>query len=273
VNFHTAFNLILALAFLPFTGIIAKIVTKAFPDKTDAEDPGQPRYLNVKEMDTPAIALASAARETLRMADALQGMMEDTIKAFRTNSESFVNTIRDKDDVIDRLYDAIKRYMARLTQEYMDKKDAQRYVQILTFATNLEHAGDVIDKNLMPLALKKIRHHGSFSTEGFREIEEIHNQVLDSIKLAQDVFVTGNLDLARRMLEEKEEIRKKETDASVSHIDRLRDGVPETIATTSLHLDIIRDLRRINSYMCTAAYALLEEKGQLNATRLKANAP
>ncbi|HEY8191797.1 MAG TPA: Na/Pi cotransporter family protein [Alphaproteobacteria bacterium] len=269
VNFHTAFNLTIALAFLPFTGIIAKIVTKAFPDRTDAQDPGQPRYLNVKEMDTPAIALASAARETLRMADALQGMMEDTIKAFKTNSESFINGIREKDDAIDRLYDAIKRYMARLTQEYMDKGDAQRYVQILTFATNLEHAGDVIDKNLMPLALKKIRNQGSFSTEGFREIEAIHNQVLGSIRLAQDVFVTGNIDLARRMLQEKEDIRKKEIETSISHIDRLREGVPETIATTSLHLDIIRDLRRINSYMCTVAYSLLEEKGQLNSTRLK----
>ena len=269
VNFHTAFNIILALTFVPFTGIVANLCTRCFPDKMDAEDPGRPKYLNEKEMDTPAIALASAARETLRMADALQDMMQDTIKAFKTNSENLVNNIRDKDDIIDKLYDAIKHYMARLTQEYMDKNDAQRYVQILTFATNLEHAGDVIDKNLMPLALKKIRNQGSFSQEGFREIEAIHNQVLDSIRLAQDVFVTGNIDLARRLVQEKEELRRKEIEASARHIERLREGIPETIATTSLHLDIIRDLRRINSYICTVAYPILEEKGQLRATRLR----
>lgn len=269
VNFHTAFNLILALTFVPFTRRIADLCAKCFPEKLAVDDPGRVKYLNEKEIGTPAIALASAARETLRMADTLQDMMQDTIKAFKGGSESFVNSIRDKDDIIDRLYEQIKRYMARLTQEYMDKGDAQRYVQILTFATNLEHAGDVIDKNLMPLALKKIRHHGSFSQEGFREIEEIHNEVLDSIRLAQDVFVTGNIDLARRMVQEKEDIRKKEIEASVSHIERLRERIPETIATTSLHLDIIRDLRRINSYMCTVAYPLLEEKGELRASRLK----
>lgn len=272
VNFHTAFNLILALTFVPFTSTIADLCAKCFPEKIGADDPGRPKYLNEKEIDTPAIALASAARETLRMADVLQEMMQDTIKAFTSTSESFVNSIRDKDDTLDRLYEAIKRYMARLTQEYMDKGDAQRYVQILTFATNLEHAGDVIDKNLMPLALKKIRNQGSFSQKGFQEIEGIHNQVLASIRLAQDIFMSGNIDLARRLVQEKEEIRRKEIEASAAHIDRLREGIPETIATTSLHLDIIRDLRRINSYMCTVAYPLLEEKGELRSTRLRAPA-
>jgi len=273
VNFHTAFNLILALTFVPFTPAIARMCTKLFPDRPETDDPSRPKYLNEKEMNTPAIALASASRETLRMADALQDMMQDTIKAFKTNNEILINDIRDKDDIIDKLYDSIKSYLAQLSQEYMSKEDAARFVYILTFATNLEHAGDVIDKNLMPLALKKSRKHGSFSPEGLREIEEIHSKVLDSVRLAQDIFVSGNIDLARRLLQEKEALRRAEIEASSSHIDRLRGGVPETIATTSLHLDIIRDLRRINSYMCTVAYPILEEQGQLRTTRLRPDTP
>lgn len=273
VNFHMAFNIMLALVFLPLVGIVAKVCQKLFPDRIDSGDPGMPRYLNEKEMDTPAIALSSASRETLRMAEHVQDMLEDTIKAFRTNDEAIVNRIRSKDDIVDRLYNALKHYMARLTQEYMDKEDANRYVQILTFATNLEHAGDIIDKNLMPLALKKIRNQGSFSTQGFREIENIHNLVLDSVKLAQNVFISNDLDLARKMVSEKEVIRQAEITASVSHIERLRERIPETIATSSLHLDIIRDYRRINSYMCTVAYPLLEDNGQLRSSRLKPKDP
>lgn len=269
VNFHTAFNVALALVFLPLTGIVAKICKRIVPDRLNPDDPGAPRYLNEKEIDTPAIALSSASRETLRMADRVQEMLEDTLKAFRTNDEAVVNRIRKKDDIIDSLYSALKNYMVRLTQEYMDKNDASRYVQILTFATNLEHAGDIIDKNLMPLALKKIRSHGSFSQQGFREIEAIHNLVLDSVRLAQNVFISNDLTLARRMIEDKETIRQAEIKASVSHIDRLRERIPETMATSSLHLDIIRDYRRINSYMCTVAYPLLEQDGQIRATRLR----
>jgi phosphate:Na+ symporter len=269
VNFHLLLNALLMVLFLPLSGLLATAMQKIMPDKVDAGDPGVPRYLNEKEMDTPAIALSSAARETLRMAEHVQDMLEDTIKAFRTNDEALVNRIRSKDDIVDRLYTALKNYMARLTQEYMDKDDANRYVQILTFATNIEHAGDIIDKNLMPLALKKIRNQGSFSTQGFREIENIHNLVLDSVKLAQNVFISSDLDLARKMISDKEVIRQAEITASVSHIERLRERIPETIATSSLHLDIIRDYRRINSYMCTVAYPLLEDTGQLRSSRLK----
>ncbi len=269
VNFHMAFNLVMALVFLPLVGVVAAITRKLFPDRVDSADPGVPRYLNDKEMDTPAIALSSAARETLRMAEFVQEMLEDTIKAFRTNDEAIVNRIRAKDNTVDKLYGALKLYMARLTQEYMDKSDADRYVQILTFATNLEHAGDIIDKNLMPLALKKIRNQGSFSQQGFKEIESFHNDVMESVKLAQTVFMTGDVALARKMVEGKEAIRQAEVEASVSHIERLRERVPETIATSSLHLDIIRDYRRINSYMCTVAFPLLEEKGQLRKSLLK----
>lgn len=269
VNFHMGFNILMALTFLPFTNKIGDIFTKYFPDRIDPDDPGRPKYLNEKDINTPAIALAAAERETLRMADMLQEMLEATISAFKTNDENIVHTIRDKDDVIDKLYEKIKHYMARLSREYMDKGDATRFIQILTFATNLEHAGDVIDKNLMPLALKKIRNQRSFSEEGFREIESIHRAVVDSVRMAQNVMVSGNVDLARQMVEGKESIRRAEIEASSSHIDRLREGRPETIATTSLHLDIIRDYRRINSYICTVAFPILEEKGQLRASRLK----
>lgn len=269
VNFHTGFNLVLALVFLPLTPLISKLCSKIIPDKLLAEDPGAPKYLNDKDLDTPSIALAAATRETLRMADLVQKMLEDTIQVFRTNNEKLLIKVRDEDDTIDQIYTALKNYMARLSQEFMDPKEAQRYVQILTFSTNLEHAGDVIDKNLMPLAQKKIRNQQNFSDEGFKEIEHIHKLVVESVQLAQSIFVSGDMEMARKLLQEKEAIRKAEIGGMATHIERLRGGVPETINTSSLHLDIIRDFRRINSYMCTVAYPLLEQSGQLRSTRLK----
>lgn len=268
VNFHTAFNIFLALCFLPLTGYVERLTRRIVPDRPDSDDPGRPKYLDERALDTPPVALASAARETLRMADLVQGMLEDTIRALGGTDEKVIEKIRERDDVVDKLYASIKRYMARVTQESLDPKEAQRYMQILTFATNLEHSGDVIDKNLMPMALKKIRNQKNFSERGFAEIENIHALVLDSVRLAQSIFISGDVDLARRLIEEKEKIRLAEIKGSTSHIERLREGVPESIATSSLHLDIIRDLRRVNTYMCPVAYSILEEKGQLRETRL-----
>lgn len=269
VDFHTAFNILLAIVFLPFTGVLNKLLKKVLPDRPLPDDPGRARYLNDKDLDTPSVALASAARETLRMGDIIQKMLEDTLRVFKTNDEKLLSKIREEDNTVDRLYGNIKNYMARLSQEFMDPKEATRYVQILTFSTNIEHVGDVIDKNLMPLAQKKIKSQHNFSDAGFKEIEHIHKLVLESVQLAQSLFISGDTDTARRLVEGKETIRKAEIAGMTTHIERLRGGVPETIATSSLHLDIIRDYRRINTYISTVAFPILEEIGEVHETRLR----
>ncbi len=262
VNFHTAFNVLLAIVFLPFTGVIAGLMKKIIPDNVEPDDLTKARYLDKKDLSTPTVALASATRETLRMADMVQDMLEDTIRVFKTNDKMLLEKVRAEDNIIDSIYGKIKTYMAQLSQEFMDPKEAQRYVQVLTFSTNLEHAGDVIDKNLMPLALKKIKRQIDFSKEGMKEIEHIHHLVMESVQLAQSIFVSDDKELAQKLLDDKQEIRDAEIQGMSTHIERLSEGLPETVDTSSLHVDIIRDYRRINSYMCTVAYPLLEEDEQ-----------
>ncbi len=269
VDFHTVFNIALALLFLPFTQILSVLMKKALPDKLTPDDPGRAKYLNKKDLDTPSVALADAARETLRMGDILQKMLEDTLVVLKTGDEKKLLAIKEEDNIVDKIYGHIKNYMASLSQEFMDKKEAQRYVQILTFSTNLEHVGDVIDKNLMPLAQKKIKHQINFSEAGFAEIEHIHQLVVQSLQHAQSLFISGDNQAARRLIEGKEIIRKAEMDGMATHIERLRGGLAATIASSSLHLDIIRDYRRINTYICTVAFPILEESGEIHKTRLR----
>ena len=269
IDFHTAFNLALALIFLPFTGILSKLLKKALPDRPVSDDPGRPKYLSDKDLDIPSVALASAARETLRMGDIIQQMLEDSFKVLKTNDEKLLARIKEEDNTVDRIYGAIKHYMAKLSQEFMDPKEAQRYVQILTFSTNIEHVGDVIDKNLMPLLQKKIKNQYNFSEAGFKELEHIHKLVLESVQLAQSLFISNDKDSARRLVEGKEIIRRAEIEGMTTHIDRLRDGNAATVSTSSLHLDIIRDYRRINTYICTVAFPILEESGEIHETRLR----
>lgn len=271
VNFHTVFNIALALVFLPLLSYVIKLCRKIIPDRVDPDAPGQPKYLDAKALDNPSIALSSAVRETLRMADVLEQMLGDTLTAFKNNDDSMVAIIKEKDDQIDKLYSAIKNYMARLTEEFMDSKEAQRYLQILTFATNIEHSGDIIENNLMSMALKKSRNQQHFSGEGLQEIEEIHEMAMENLRMAQSVFVSEDKELARKLIKKKDSIRQAEALASSAHIERLREGIPESCATSSLHMDIIRDIRRINTYICYVAYSLLESGEEKKTGPVKEN--
>jgi phosphate:Na+ symporter len=152
----------------------------------------------------------------------------------------------------------------------MNDEESRRYIEILTFTTNLEHIGDIVDKNLMELAAKKIRHNYTFSAEGIEDIRAFHGQIIESLQLAFNVFASRDLALARRLYFEKTTIRAAESQASDSHFARLREGRTESIETSSIHLDVIRDLKRIHSHITSVVYPILEAAGELTETRLAA---
>jgi len=269
VNFHTCFNIGMAIMFLPLITYVGRITEKVFPEKESDDQTTRPRYLDASALDTPAAALSCAARETLRISDTVERMLRNTLEVFRRNDYRLMNEIREQDDIVDTLYDAVKTYMAKLSGEELNESESRRYIQILTFSTNLEHIGDAIDVNLMELASKKIRSQSHFSEDGFQEIAELHQHIMENLQLSQNVFMSEDLNMARRLVQEKARVRDHEISASASHLERLREGVAETIATSSLHLDILRDFRRINSYLTAIAYPILENAGELHKSRLK----
>ncbi|MEC8663918.1 MAG: Na/Pi cotransporter family protein [Pseudomonadota bacterium] len=269
VDFHMVFNIVIAAIGLPLAKPMGALVSRLLVTEDDGEDPSKPRYLDHKELDSPSVALSAVMRESLRMADELQRMLEETVMALRENNLVLVGKIRKRDNTIDRLNSAVKHYMAKMTRESLDPEEAQDYMIILGYASNIESAGDTIDKSIMDMAEKKIRDKLKFSEKGWAEIQKIHDFVLASMKKSQSVFMSGDYLLARELLESKEKLRVMEQETTRAHLERIREGVPETIATSSLHLDIIRDYRRIHSYMAAVAYPILEEAGQLRSSRLR----
>jgi phosphate:Na+ symporter len=258
VHFHTGFNIALALVFMPIVQIVASLCKKIFPYIPNEDQSIKPQYLEEHALDSPAIALSGAARESLRIAELVEDMLEKIMAAFKQKNADLIAEIRDTEDDVDVLYKATKLYLARLSQEGLSESEAQRYMQILSFTTNLEHIGDVIDKSLLELAEKKIKHQYHFSDEGWKEIRSFHAQVLGNMKLAQAVFMSNDQQLAEQLIGSKSQIRQEANMTAEQHFKRLEDGNTKAMETSSLHLDVIRDYRRINSYATRVAYTILE---------------
>lgn len=272
-DFHTAFNLALALVFIFPLKPLATLLTRLLPEQVRPSDPSTPLYLDETALGTPSVALACAARETLHIGDIIEGMLRRTMTALMTDDRKMVAEICRMDDAVDRLDEAVKLYVTKLTRESLDQQDAHRAMEIISFSINLEHVGDIIDKNLMELAAKKTKRKVVFSKEGAAELESFHQQVVDNLKLAFSVFMSGDVKIARQLVTEKATLRAAEFAAAESHFARLREGRSESVESSSLHLDILRDLKRIHSHICSVAYAVLERAGELQASRLKEAEP
>lgn len=268
-DFHTAFNILLAVMFIGPLNLIAKQLTQWLPEQPKAADPGTPLYLDSSAASAPAVALVCAAREVLRMGDLIEAMLRQVMTALLTNDRKLVAEISRMDDAVDSLNNAVKLYVTRMTRDSLDDRDAYRAMEIISFSINLEHVGDIIDKNLMDLASKKIRRGITFSKEGETDLVEFHQQVVDSLRLAVGIFMSGDMQVARQLVAAKAQLRETEFAAAERYLGRLREGTPESIESYSLDLDILRDLKRVHSHLCSAAYPVLERAGALQRSRLK----
>jgi len=268
-DFHTAFNIVLALAFIvPLPGLAA-LLTRWLPEQKRAADPAIPVYLDSTVTGTPSVGLVCAAREVLRMGDLVETMLRQTMTALLSSDRKLVAEISRMDDAVDSLNEAVKLYVTRITRDSLDDRDGHRAMEIMSFAINLEHVGDIIDKNLMDVANKKIRRAITFSKDGEAELVAFHQQVVDSLRLAVGIFMSGDINVARQLIAAKAQLRTTEFAAAERNLMRMREGSPETIESISLDLDILRDLKRIHSHLCSAAYPVLERAGALQPSRLR----
>ena len=272
-EFHMAFNIVLALVFIALLDPLAWLLVKLFPAAKDAADPASPRYLDEAALETPSLALADAARETLRMGDLVEVMLRQVMTALLTNNRALVREVSRMDNVVDKLDEAIKLYVTRLTRGSLDEREANRATEIISFCINLEHVGDIIDKNLSELAAKKIKRKFQFSSEGAEELAAFHKRILESLRLALGVFMSGDLKEAHKLIAEKTQLRNAGLAAAERHLGRLREGRPETLETTSLHLDVLRDLKRIHSHICSVAYPVLDAHGEAAAAETAESDP
>jgi phosphate:Na+ symporter len=262
-EFHLLFNVALAAIFIGLLDAEAWLLVRILPEKKRPDDISVPRYLDDAALENPPLALANAARETLCMGDTVEAMLHDVMTALMNNDRALASDVSRLDNVVDRLNEAIKLYVTRLTRDSLDEREGRRAMEIVSFTINLEHIGDIIDKNLSELATKKIKRRYQFSPEGAAELTAFHKRVCESLQAAFGIFMTGDVDAARKLLREKSELRKAELDAADRHFDRLREGRPESLETTSLHLDVLADLKRIHSHICSVAYPVLVASGEL----------
>ncbi|MET4316383.1 Na+/phosphate symporter [Bradyrhizobium sp. RT5a] len=265
--FHIAFNVGTAVVFIGLLDTMSRLLTRLLPDRVQEADPARPRYLDETALESPSLALADAGRETLRMGDLVEIMLRKVMAAMMSGDRALVDQVSKMDNIVDGLDEAIKLYVTKLMRGSLDESEGRRAMEIISFAINLEHIGDIIDKSLSELATKKIKRRFQFSPEGAEELAAFHKRTMDSLRIAFGVFMSGDANEARKLLVEKTALRNTELAAVERHLDRLREGRPETIETTSLHLDVLRDLRRIHSHICSVAYPVLDAAGEPHRRR------
>jgi phosphate:Na+ symporter len=268
VVFHLAFNILVALSFLGFTGVVARWVDKLLPPTQDHAST-RPRHLDPSALATPSLAISCAAREALHQADIVETMLMGTLTVIKNNDLALAEDLRKLDDTVDALYSAIKYYLTKISRQALSEDESRRWTDIISFTINLEQIGDILERVLQDVEDKKIRSGRNFSQAGMAEICDLHARLVDNLRLSMSVFLNGTMRDAQKLLQEKARFSNLERAYAATHLERLADNTLQSIETSSLHLDLISELKRINSHICSIAYPILDSAGALSPTRLR----
>jgi phosphate:Na+ symporter len=267
--FHLGFNIATGLLALPFLDQFASILRRVLPDRRDEEDPGRPIYLDHAALETPMIAIGGAQREALRLADTLEAMLLGAREVIVRRERKMVSATRARDDVLDRLNTDIKRYLAQVDEDDLSDRDRERLHRILVFIMNMEQAGDVIDRQLLLHASKRLKEGIRADADSEEELVATLDRLIANTRTAASLFVTEDAQVARSLAEEKATFRRVEQDATTRHFSIMRDGVSAASQSSALHLDLLRDMKLANSFVvAAAAYPLLDRVGELLPSRL-----
>ena len=269
-NFHLLFNLVMALAFLPWLTPLARLLTRRLPEVLTA-DAGAPLYLDPALADRPSLAIAAAAREVMRMSDVAEAMLVDVAAAFRDGGQTQVDAIRRTDDILDALNRSLKLYLTAIPANMLSDTDRRRCDQVLYASITLEQVGDIISNNLARRVGKLLKRQQSFSSETWQDLEPIFQRVIGNVRLAASAFMTGDKKAVKHLLDEKLALETLEGKASRIHLDRLRLGSVDGVETSALEIDTLHDLRQINDHLAAIALAILRGKDKKQS--LKASLP
>jgi phosphate:Na+ symporter len=270
VLFHLAFNLLAAVLFIGITQVVASWVEKLLPTPVKkSHSNGRPHHLDVSALATPSLAISCAAREALHQADVVETMLRGVLEVIKHNDLKLAQDLRKLDDTVDSLYSSIKYYLTKISREALAEEESRRWTDIISFTINMEQVGDIIERVLIDIEDKKIKPGRNFSDAGMAEIIELHERLIENLRLGMSVFLNGSVRDAQKLLEEKARFRDLERAYASSHLSRLSANTVQSFETSSLHIDLISELKSINSHICSIAYPILDSAGALAPNRLR----
>ncbi|MFW0890099.1 UNVERIFIED_CONTAM: Na/Pi cotransporter family protein [Pseudomonas sp. JL1] len=257
IGFHLLYNTVRCLVLLPSVGAMARLCAWLLPERPDTNGTAKPRHLDLTALATPSLALANAARETLRIGDLIETMLEAMLDVLRGGQTAVTQQVRSMGDDVEALCSAIKLYMAQMPREDLSEQDSRRWAEIIELAINLKLASDLIERMLRKVQQQKTAQRRSFSEVGLEELATLHSQLIANLRLGLSVFLSADPESARQLLREKRRFRAQERRLAHAHVSRLQRKIVQSIETSSLHLELIADMKRLNSLFCGSAYVVL----------------
>jgi len=267
-NAHTIFNVFLAVVFLPFTELFARLIDRIIPERlttAEAEEKIETTYLDYNIMNTPSLGLNLAKEEALRVGRYVLDMVFMIIRAFTEKDQKVLKHLEKREKQVDFLMSEINRYLLRITRGNINDQRVNEAFQIMYAVKEFEQIADIITKVLIIRAETWLAGNLEFSDAGKNELIEYHSKAIKQLSRAIDLFRELNLEKAQEMKIKYEQYRYMAFELEKHHYERLREEIAESVSSSETHLELITMFRTIASHATNIARMFIEWSSKKNA--------
>lgn len=247
---HTVFNLLVAAAFLPLSGLLWRSASWLVVGRASDPTLSAPQtHLSEAQLTNPALALASAHRETLLQVDEVRDMLARSWQAMQTGDVALAKRLRRQDDRIDARYLALKRFLTRIEVDDFDPVDHHWCTALLHFGNELESIGDLLDKDLLDLVVGHADDRRLLPAEEIAGLDQLYRQTRDRFEVATSALASRDPKLFAHLLESKPAIKELCCRMQEAHHHRLRREGAEALRASAYYLDLVMCLQRLNRHL------------------------
>ncbi len=257
-NAHTIFNISVGVLFLPFTNMLSKLIFRYYPEKAIEKGIAPTtKFINEVALGTPSLALDLARSEIARMAKALEKMMRSIIVPFFKDDPgqdpsrpelSLIEGIEMREGKLDYLDHRITKFLLTLSQGEVTDQQAKEVFALISIVHHMESIGDVVNKNMMPLIVRKEALKLDFSAEGKEELELYHGKVVHQIQRLGAAFTEMDPVRAKRLMKKQAKYSDLQTKYTAFHLARIQESRDESIKTHEIHMELLDMMKRVNVY-------------------------
>lgn len=268
---HLAVNGLVVLVGLFFIELSAVFLTRLLMPKVQEQsqfDSARLSVLNPAALSDPRQAANNVLREVIALCEKTELMLTHALDCFENPDDGEIIKLEQLDDEIDSMNREIKFYLAKISESALDERSASRCNELLGITIKLEQAADVISQNMLSRARKKKNRDVKFSPQGWKELKDLHAEVIQNARQSFNLLINPDVEYARQLAARKEVVRQMVQASEAMHLKRLREGNSASFETSSIHLDVMRDLKEVNSLLVSMAYPVLHKAGMLRESRL-----
>ena len=263
-NFHTIFNVLVTIVFIPFAGVLEKLACLTVRDKKGEEEDvfEKEDLLDERFLVTPNVAIAQTMDVVVQMGIYAQKNFNNVTELFDKYDLKKVEKINEREELIDRLEDRVGSYLVKLNDCALNEDEARNVTTLFHMISEYERIGDYTI-NIMETAEQLYESERRFSDEAMRELKTLNGAISEIISLAIEATKQNAMDIALEVEPLEEVVDRIVEELKSIHIDRSKTGAC-SIETGVNFLDILTNAERISDHCSNIAVYILSNNEHYN---------